>query len=444
MLYTWMLSIAAFFILPFQLISRSLSYYGVLVLAVFIAAFCIGTFLRTPTKNSFRIRRPVRPDFQRADKMMAIVASIAMLVLLYEAADGNFLNLQDSFQTRSDRAQALMLGGASDSSLAFQIGFLIYPIGFVVIVRELTFRLTPDIFRLVTFGLGPILLASLVMGGRGPLLFGLFLLVLGIRAKRLAFTEAELSTVVHRTSTRRKLINLFLVIIGLISMNYFIDVFIVRANAAGGIDQMLDVAASVWGVDFRGPGSSILRSVSGDGITYLIFVFIWYLVQGFVMSNVLFTDFDSAPSLGIYGIDLAAAVVRRIDGEFVGDRFYALLDLNTYGFLPSAFGSLYVDFLWFGLLPTIVWGYLAAFVYQKTREVDDARWVLLGPLVTMGIIFSLINTPLGFGNGLITHFWFVTAFLLLKKPQPARSMASTAAGSGTPNKQHVRTMPDDK
>jgi hypothetical protein len=34
----------------------------------------------------------------------------------------------------------------------------------------------------------------------------------------------------------------------------------------------------------------------------------------------------------------------------------------------------------------------------------------------MGIIFSLVNTPIGFANGLVTHFWLVVTFLMMPKP----------------------------
>jgi hypothetical protein len=134
-------------------------------------------------------------------------------------------------------------------------------------------------------------------------------------------------------------------------------------------------------------------------------------VQGIVISNAVFTDYIGPMHFGIYGVDLAAALARRVDGSFVSVRFLELLDMNIIGFLPSAWGSLYVDFAFYGLVLAVIWGALAARVYRKVREAEDPRWLLWVPIVSMGIFFSLINTPIGFSNGLMTHFWAVVVFM---------------------------------
>ena len=177
---------------------------------------------------------------------------------------------------------------------------------------------------------------------------------------------------------------------------------------------MLFIAAQLWGVDFRGPGAELLKSTIGEGNTYLVFVFIWYLIQGVVMTNTLFTDYVGSPTFGVYGVDLVTALARRIDPSWVSEHFLVLLNMNVYGFFPGAWGSLYVDFLWFGLVAAFLWGLICAIVYRKTRTSYDHRWLLIGPLVTIGIFFSLINTPIGFSNGLVTHFWFVLMVLVSK------------------------------
>jgi hypothetical protein len=69
------------------------------------------------------------------------------------------------------------------------------------------------------------------------------------------------------------------------------------------------------------------------------------------------------------------------------------------------------------------WGWLAGFVYRKIKLTPDARWVYLGPLITMGIVFSLINTPIGFGNGLIIHFWMLAVFFLARPTHMYRPLA---------------------
>ena len=91
-----------------------------------------------------------------------------------------------------------------------------------------------------------------------------------------------------------------------------------------------------------------------------------------------------------------------------------LADLNVYGFLPNAFGSLYVDFKFLAFIPTFAWGYACGYAYRRMGLSQDARWVFLGPFIFIGLFFSVINTPLGFGNGLMTHFWLFAVIFLIR------------------------------
>ncbi len=179
---------------------------------------------------------------------------------------------------------------------------------------------------------------------------------------------------------------------------------------------MLDHAAERWGVTLSSYASEPLIELLGNTATYLIFVFAWYFVQGISISNLIFTEYQGGSLMGIYGIEVLTAVMRRVDPEMVSLSFSYLLDLDVYGFLPSAFGSLYIDFgLGGGLAITALWGWFTAIVYRNTRRGLDARWFIFAPFVTLGILTSLFNTPVGFSNGLITHFWLVSTFLLMGK-----------------------------
>ncbi|MGB7418541.1 MAG: hypothetical protein WA918_05130 [Erythrobacter sp.] len=427
MVLVWTVCIAAFYLLPFQLVGRTMTTYGFLVLALFIGTFCIGALIRPRFARISAPSGPVTaPDLTWTDRVLMGVIGFALIMMMIEFYNGEYLELSDSYESRSARAQALLYAQESESTIYFQLAFLTYPAAFVWLIRDIVFRPRFNVVTLGIFGLLPITLASLVMGGRGPLLYGLVILMIGYGARR-AYRERAALPKRRRLTVRQFAILASGAVMMLVAMNYFVEVFIVRASAAGGVDQMMMLAAIVWGVDFQGYGANTVRAVIGDGNTYLIFVFIWYLVQGLVMSNIIFTDFSGDPSLGIYGIDLASAVMRRVDGSFVAERFTALLDLNVYGFLPSAFGSVYVDFLWFGLLPIFAWGYFTSYTYWKVRSSDDARWFLFAPLVTSGIVFSLINTPIGFGNGFIIHIWFAVALIFARNPGARRPAAPALA-----------------
>lgn len=430
MLRIWLVCIAAFLLLPFQLESRELTFIGFMYFGLFLFAFCAGALIKAPVMKQRAWNLPLGVDFSRSDLVLLCACTIAIVVLGWELRTGEFLDLAMSYETRSDRAGALLSGGESESSIFFQIGFLFYPAGFAYIVREMVFRQKPKMGRLAFFGILPILMASLAMGGRSPLLYAVLTMVFSFRLRRVVFPKPK-RVRNSQTSQRNFLMGLGMAVFGLVSLNYFVKVFLVRAQTAGGVGAMFDFAAINWGVSFDGPGSTALFALLGEGNTYLVFVFAWYAVQGLVMANILFTDYIGPPHLGIYGIDLAAAVMRRVNGDFVAERFDYLLSMNTYGFLPSAFGSLYVDFKLWGVVVCFFWGLLAAAVYRQTRLAENPRWLLLAPFVTIGIISSLINTPIGFSNGLVTHFWAIVAFLACRRAEQPYARPP-AAWSGSP------------
>ena len=216
---------------------------------------------------------------------------------------------------------------------------------------------------------------------------------------------------------------------GAVAMVYFVQVFIARAEGAGGIESIFGDIGLYWGVSFNGHFANLYYSMFGAEGTYMIFVFSWYWIQGIVMSNQIFTDYNGPMLLGTYGVDLVSAAMRRINGEFVADGFDRLLRMNVYGFVPSAFGSLYVDFKFFGLIPCFAWGWLTGVVYRNVKAGLDLRWLLLVPFVSVGIVMSLNNTPIGLSNGLMLHAWLLTAFFLARRTVRQPAVGGVAAPS---------------
>jgi len=423
MLFVWLGCIAAFYILPFQLEGRVMTIYGFMILMLFIGVFCVGAL--AAARPQPQRPRPVNVvvDFQRTDRLLMAAGIIAILASLIDVQGRDVLDLADAYQVRSDRAGALLAGSQSDSSIWFQIAFLTYPAGYVYIVREVAFRSRPVLWRLAPFGIAPVLLTSLAMGGRAPLFYALVMLIYGFAMRKQLFKPApEVAPARSRTAgpARRRpfklggLAKAGIGLLGVIMTVYFVQVFSARADVGGGLDAMFGVAELSWGVSFNGRFSDVFFALFGPDGTYLIFIFAWYLVQGLVMSNSIFTDYDGSMMFGVYGIDLMAALMRRLNSEFVANGYAVLLDLNTYGFLPSAFGSLFVDLSFFGLIPCLIWGWLAGKVYAHVKRGQDPRWLLAVPVIASGIFFSLINTPIGFSNGLVTHLWLVAAFMTAK------------------------------
>lgn len=434
MLITWAVAFAIFLILPFNLVGRTMTLYGYMILGLFIVTFCSGALLASRPSPQ-RARDPsISINWRRADQVLLVVCAIAVFVFLLDLQGKNIFDLAGAYDERSGRATDLMNGAASDSTIWFQIGFMLYPAAYVYLVREIAFQPHPALWRVGAFGILPVLMAALAMGGRGPLLFCVIYAAYGYVLRKQVFPEKtprkrpvaaphSPRLVSGRSPAKKsrkplKLGTASKVAMGVLAglaMVYFVQVFVTRAESGGGIESMLGLVGLSWGVSFDGHFSDLFYSLFGTEGTYLIFVFAWYAIQGIVMSNAIFTDYDGPMLMGTYGVDLVSALMRRINGEFVANGFDRLLQMNVYGFVPSAFASLYVDLKLFGLIPCLAWGWLTGLVYRKIREGWDPRYLLLAPFINIGIVFSLNNTPIGLSNGLVQHLWLLVIFFLARR-----------------------------
>lgn len=437
MLFVWFGAFAAFYILPFQLTHRSFKLEGFVVLALFIAAFCFGALLKTFPVKQRHPEHPFKLNFKRVDRLLKVVAGIACTAFILEIVLLGNLDLGSAYSERSDRAQALLKGGLSGSSIYFKIGFMTYPVGYIYTARQLIFERKPQLVPLFLYGLLPGILAALALGGRAQLFNTIVVVVISFRMRQGSTggknnKKIEKSTDAKTVNNRNSLtkfkntlglrqyaklpliVRITGIVLGVVAVNYFINVFIVRALGVGGPEQMLHIVASQWGVTFSGPYADLMLDLVGPATTYLIFVFVWYLIQGIVMSNSLFADYNGDAMFGVYGVDIFSAIMRRVDGAGVAKNFDYLLNLDTYGFLPSAYGTLFVDYHYFGIFLAGVWGWLASLVYRRVRMGVDTRYRLWVPFIVFGILFSLVNTPVGYSNGFVMHMWLLLSFKLIR------------------------------
>jgi hypothetical protein len=437
MLFVWLGCVATFYILPFQLEGRVMTLYGFMILILFIGVFSLGALAAARPQPQQPRPANLWVDFQLTDRVLMTAGVVAILASVLDIQGRNLFDLAEAYQVRSDRAGALLAGDRSESTIWFQFAFLTYPAGYVYIVREVAYRARPLMWRIAAFGLAPVVLSSLAMGGRAPLFYALVMLIYGFALRKQLFrkqaTPSRARTAAMAGRARRKPFKLSgpakagIGLLGAVMGIYFVQVFSTRADVAGGLDAMFGVAELRWGVSFNGFLSGVLFSLFGTDGTYMIFIFAWYLVQGFVMSNAIFSDYESSMLFGGYGVDLVAALLRRLNGEFIANGYADLLHMNVYGFLPSAFGSLFVDLKFFGLIPCLIWGWVAGKAYGMVRQGRDPRWLMTVPFITVGIFFSLINTPIGFSNGLVTHIWLVAAFLTARVANRPPNMGLNAA-----------------
>lgn len=416
MVGTWLVCAALFLLLPFRLLSKQITMYGAVMLLAFLLAFIVGSLLAPKFKTTGHApeARYATVDFTLLERLLMIASVIAIVASLMDIQCQGMFDLASSQEIRSERADALLKGRESLSSIWFQISFLTYPAGYVYIVAHIIYARRIAFWKLAIFGFLPILLPTIAMGGRAPLFYAMVLAAIAWneRSQYLSKTRKSIRQILGQP--RNVLILSLLFVFFCLATYYFAVVFLIRSESVGGPAGMFEVAKTHWGVAFDGPFSDTIFSAFGESLTYLIFVFVWYLIQGLVMASHIFSAYDGPMQMGVYGIDIVSAIMRRLDPEQVTQGFHILFSLGTYGFLPSAFGSLYIDFGIFALVVTAAWGYGAALVHRQIKCRKNSKWLLLGPFVSAGIFFSLINTPIGFSNGFITHLWMLLAFSVLK------------------------------
>lgn len=428
MAIVWLLCAAGYGLLPFHLVDRELTWHGGLLQAILIAGFCAGSILASGLRADAASAPGVVPDTTRAQHLLMVIATIAIVALLLDTVDRDIFDLAASYHSRSESADALLKGEQSDSTVWFQIAFVTYPASYAFSGLHLLYapRIVP--LRLALFGLVPFILAGMVMGGRTPILYGLLLTWLAFRHRRRMTALAEPTAAMAWSPRLTRLVWTLLVCAALA---YFAQVFLVRADSAGGATEMFDIAQQRWGIAFSGPMADTMFALLGMELSYLVFIFVWYGVQGLVIGNELLFTYAEPAQWGAYGIDIFSALLRRLDPERLASGFDALMELGAYGFFPSAWGSLFVDFRYGAIAVAMVWGAIAGLAYHRIVIEGRMHWHLVGPFISIGILFSTINTPLGFSNGLVTHVWLLVAFVALRRspvqrPDPADTTRTAA------------------
>lgn len=416
MFKVWLICITIWVILPFQLTGNGFPIDGLVTFVLFIGAFLLGSAININEKKYQLVSLKWKTiDFSQAEKVLTFFSIFASLLLIIDFRNRDILDLAESYQLRSDQADAILQGSSvSNSSIAFQLAFLTYPAAFVFIAFQVVYKKTINYIKLAFIGFLPIVLATLVMGGRAPIFYAFIIAFFAWRIRTNYSFELGHGMPKRIQWNRRNLVIASLVgIIFCFAVYYFALVFFVRAEVVGGSEGMFIIAEETWGVKFTGTFSNLYFTYLGKDACFLLFIFTWYAIQGFVMSNLLFAGYAGPMQLGTYGIDLASALMRRINGDWLASNFNHLLKLGTYGFLPSAFGCLFVDFKYLGILICFAWGWWCKSVYFKVK-VGNLRSMILAPFMLNGIIFSLINTPFGFTNGLVTHLWLFIVYFLIK------------------------------
>lgn len=414
MLLVWSAILVLFAILPFELIDKNFSYEGLMLLYINLLVFILGSllpfFFNSTNFQSNAVINIDQADFKGSFTILKLASLITIICgLLDLSSTGSIFDLALAYELRSQQSASLLAGADSSSSIWFKIAFLTYPASYAFICMHTLYANPISKLSLAIYGFLPIIITTLALGGRATVFYAFLIFVFAFIQRAKIFHRKVIFN--FKSILQNKFLSklIFFIVFCLMSI-YFISVFLIRAEIVGGPEEMFGVAESIWGVGFSGPLAELMFDILGSSFTYLVFVFNWYIVQGLVMGNVIFTEYNGPLLMGVYGFDIVGAIIRRLNPEFISIGFDGLLSINVYGFLPSAWGSLYVDFHYFGLIFVLFWGFLAGYVYKKIAYDKRQDWIFIGPYITLGILFSTINTPLGFANGLIIHLW---AFFIL-------------------------------
>ena len=131
MLGVWGLCVAAYVLLPYQLLERELTTQGVAILAVFIAAYLVGTLMVPTRRLASLVAPPTRINADKAEMWLMVASGLATVFFILDAKDKYLFDLAVAYELRSETSDALLKGEASNSSVWFQMAFLLYPAGYV-------------------------------------------------------------------------------------------------------------------------------------------------------------------------------------------------------------------------------------------------------------------------------------------------------------------------
>jgi len=410
MFLIWFSCLFLWVTLPFQLVGREVSTYGIIIFLLFLLAFFIGTI---SSKNKSFISTNSIVFTKKAQRIISLVSFVSLICLLIDFDISN-LNLISVAQEREVISLSLLTGGLSNSSTAFKIAFLTYPSAYVLIALSIIYSKKINYLPLFILGYLPIILSTVVMGGRNPLFYAIAITFFSIKIRSNYSEELNVyKPKSNNLSYKQTVIKFIVLSFIVIAISYFINVFISRAEMIGGTSTMFTLAESNWGVGFNGYGSKFFFDLFGEKMSFLIFITSWYIVQGLIMSATIFENFTSSAYLGSYGIEFVTAVFRRIDSYAIFKNYNKLNEFNIVGFYPSVFGSLFVDFKFIGIFIIFFWGKWCRSVYNNVKKLK-LNSMLLYPFMSTGILLSFINTPFGVANGFVIYIWLFVAYYFTK------------------------------
>ena len=227
MAFVWVICILTWAILPFQLAQKKISNLGLFIFFSFILFFLFGTYIRKKIKLKNSDLDWKNVSIVSASKILEFFSFIASLLLLIDNQGSNIFDLTETYKLRNEQADALLNASSSNSSIAFQIAFLIYPVGNVYIALKIIYEQKIPYLKVFFLGFLPIFLASFIMGGRVPIFYAAVIAFLSWRIRKNYTRQlGHTPLIASMGSSKKALITFVSVILICVSFYYFVEVFL--------------------------------------------------------------------------------------------------------------------------------------------------------------------------------------------------------------------------
>ena len=318
------------------------------------------------------------------------------------------IHLSSAAAYRTMKAQSLLHGGEMQSGLLSIIAFLIYPAGFVGLVAGLLRyeRLSPVTRLLLFLFVATMFSAAILSGGRSPILLLLLFMIISCYARiRLGMPWMPKSLILRLGAAL-----LLVAFVGYSSIIWTVR----AAESERNTTQSLQHAANVWGATPKDYLLATSQWLNTPGFTMSVLGPVFYLTQSIsVTEKILQTPADIPVLYGSYHVDLIAAALRHIpDGaRMLKENYDMLLHANIYGYFTGAWGALFIDYGYFSLLATLVWGFMAGYSWARFKHNPQLITGVFYVFWTYSIFISFASPPFGFSNSLMVFAWFCVFYL---------------------------------
>jgi hypothetical protein len=404
----WAIVLLGFYLGPFSFDPEP-SPRSLAALFAFIALFVFSSLFGYGSAMAEAIAaRPSAPVYRRfdVDAIMDVLSLLAVFgtacIVVDRIRTEGLSGLAGFTELRYERAADLLAAAELSRGLLTYLGYLFYPALYLAVALGITYYEALGIRAKLLLALNmvcPFVLA-VFFGGRSPILVVFLIVASSLVARR----QLGLRGIPSGAGLKS------LAIVGILA--FFVYTNIIWFQRLGlspsAIDILLGHAATVWGI---APGTALESRLAELGMTdaLLPLLGLWfYMFQGPMIFERLI-DSNSLPILfGGYHIDVVAAVFRMFGPTraMLSDGYGRLLDADVYGYFPTAWGSLLIDFSLLSVPFVALWGWLSGRVFARLRRYGGPGDAVLYVFLFYSILISPISAPLGLANSFLIFLYF--------------------------------------